>query len=93
MGLITKNLLLKYLGLKEIMFLFKPLLIAIYKCFGCLEIRREWKKFKTEATLLGVYIKEFIIDSLHETFESRTYNKKNKLVKKIFFCILITQKK
>ena len=37
---------------------------------------KEHKKLKTAATLLGVSMKEFVIDSLHETFKSRTYNKK-----------------
>ena len=37
---------------------------------------KEHKKLKIAATLLGVSMKEFVIDSLHETFKSRTYNKK-----------------
>ena len=37
---------------------------------------KEHKKLKTAATLLGISMKEFVIDSLHETFKSRTYNKK-----------------
>lgn len=37
---------------------------------------KDHKKLKTAATLLGISMKEFVIDSLHETFKSRTYNKK-----------------
>ena len=37
---------------------------------------KEHKRLKTAATLLGISMKEFVIDSLHETFKSRTYNKK-----------------
>lgn len=33
------------------------------------------KKLKTSAALLGISMKEFIMDSVDETFKSRLYNK------------------
>ena len=38
--------------------------------------KKEYKKLKILAALLGISMKEFIMDSLHETFKSRIYNKK-----------------
>ena len=38
--------------------------------------KKEHKKLKTTASLLGISMKEIILDSLHELYRSRTFNRK-----------------